>query len=458
MADHGKLFPRPEYFAERRNADGSLRYYWKAPGRLAELLAGSPHPPVVRLSDDLATAQEACRAITARVNAFVKAATAPRAVAQPGGAHARVALRGIEGTLAHAIAEYKTSKAYRDVELRTKKQYDWMLGIVEDWGGALRLKSITYEQVMQAAEKMADKPRSQQLFLTLLAMVIDRAAHRKAAPGEIIGNPVRLVLKEMDKPEPAGGWIWPHAAVVWFARAAEILGRPSIGTAILLNEWLAQRTGDLLALPRTAYRDGTLHFVQSKTGQYVPIPVRDTTYIADRIEWQFEQDRRGAVALFNPPTLLVCETTREPWKLDYFRHEFARIRAAIGGAPDADPKDLAALAACDLNPVGGFVLDATPRRLWEEMQKGQRGVATVQTVDMKFSHLRHTGITRLRQAGCSDEEIRAISGHSNPETVYKHYLAVTAELAAQAFARRVEYDRGVAMLAHEKPSPRSQGR
>lgn len=453
MADRGTLFPRPEYFVARKNGDGSFRYYWAAPGRLAVLLEGTPHATVVRLSDDLVAAQEECRAITARVNAFLRTAT--QAAPAPVPAHTAQALRKVEGTLAHAIAQYKTSKAYRDVEPRTKKQYDWMLGLVEAWGGHLRLKGITYEIVLQAAEKLADKARSQQLFLTLLAMVIDRAAHRQAAPGEIIGNPVRLVLKEIDKPEPAGGWIWPHAAVVWFARAAEILGRPSIGTAILLNEWLAQRTGDLLALPRSAYRDGVLHFVQSKTGQYVPIPVRAAGYLAGRIEWQFEQDKKGAVALLNAPTLLVCETTREPWQVDHFRHEFARIRAAVGGSKNADAADMEKLAAAELYPVGGFALDATPRRLWEAMSKGAAGVATVRTADMKFSHLRHTGITRLRQAGCNDEEIRAISGHSQPATVYKHYLAVTADLAATAFARREEYERGLATIAHGKPSSRS---
>lgn len=472
MADaRGSLFSRPEYFAERRNADGSLRFYWKAPARLAKLLEGTPFPPVVRLDDDPAKAQEECRNVTARVNAFLRTATGAAPAAQPGAAHTRATLRIVDGTLAHAIAEYKQSKAYRDVAARTKKQYDWMLGMVEGWGGHLRIKEIGYRMVMEAAEKLADKPRSRQLFLTLLAMVIDRTAHRKASPGEVISNPVRLVLEEIEKPEPAGGWIWPNEAVLRFARAAEILGRPSIATAILLNEWLAQRTGDLLALPRTAYREGVLHFVQSKTGQYVPITA--TAYLRSRIEWQFAEDRaawgrlRGeapgkVVALreggdFSPRTLIVCDTTGEPWKLDHFRHEFARIRSAVGGLEDAEPADIAALAAEDLHPVGGFILDATPRRLWEAMREGARAAAVVRTEEFKFSHLRHTGITRLRQAGCSDEEIRAISGHSNPATVYKHYLAVTAELAADAFARREEYERGLATLAHERPSPRSRG-
>lgn len=440
------LFPRPEYFAERRNADGTVRFYWQATARLAALLVGSPHGPVVRLPADRAAAEEECRAITARVNAFLVAATAPTrptatatpaAAAHPG---AKMALRNVEGTLAHAIADYKLSKAYAGVERRTKKQYDWMLGMVEDWGGGLRISGVTYERVMAAADRLADKPRSQQLFLTLLAMVIDRTARKKAAPGEIVANPVRLVLMEIDKPEPAGGWIWPRYTVAHFAACADALGWHSVGTAVILNEWLAQRTGDVLALPRSAYRDGVLHVVQSKTGQYAPIPLDLVAPLRQRLEWQFREEAKGTVQNLTPRTLLTCEDTREPWKLDWFRAVFHRIRSAMAGAEDAKAADTETLAKAELWPVGGFVLDAVPRRLWRDMAKGLDGMPVVRAVDLKFSHLRHTGITRLRQAGCSDDEIRAISGHTQPATVYKHYMAVTIESAGNAFTRRTEFE------------------
>jgi len=447
MADErAGLFPRPEYFAERRNADGTLRFYWKAPQRLAALLAGSPHGPVVRLPDDRATAEEECRAITARVNAFLRAATAPvAAAARPtasvaSGPATKMAMRQIEGTLSHAIADYKLSKAYAGVERRTKKQYDWMLGLIEDWGGALRISGITYERTMQAADALADKPRSQQLFLTLLAMVIDRTARKKAAPGEIVANPVRLVLMEIDKPDPAGGWIWPAYTVAHFAECADALGWYSVGTAVILNAWLAQRTGDLLALPRTAYRDGVLHIVQSKTGQYVPIPLDLVAPLRQRLEWQFKEEAKGRVLTLTPRTLLTCEDTREPWKLDWFRAVFHRIRSAMAGATDAKAGDLETLAKAELWPVGGFALDAVPRRLWRDMAKGLDGTSMVRSEDLKFSHLRHTGITRLSQAGCTDDEIRAISGHTQPSTVYKHYMAVTIQRAGSAFAKRAEFE------------------
>lgn len=432
MAD---LFARPEYFAERRNADGSLRYYWKASTRLAELLVGSPHGPVVRLPDDRAAAEEECRAITARVKAYLARTPVP----PPGPLQPKAVLRATEGMLAHAIAEYKTSPKYQRVEPRTKKQYDWILGIIEDWAGGARMTSLTYERVQEAARRLEDAPRTQELFLSLLAMLIDRQASRRAGIGEIVANPARAVLSEIERPESKGGWIWPREAVLRLARAAEILGRPSIGTAILLNEWLAQRTGDLLALPRTAYRNGVLHIVQSKTGQYVPLPLGSVGALKGRLEWQFAEEAKWPVrSLAAPPTLLLCDTTHEPWKVDHFRHEFARIRDAVGG--QGDRHDLEKLEEEGLHPVGGFVLDAVPRRLWQAMKSGGAGLPTVKVEELRFGHLRHTGITRLREAGCSDEEIRAISGHSQPSTVYGHYLAVTIESATAAFKMRAEFE------------------
>jgi integrase len=434
MAD---LFARPEYFAERRNADGSLRFYWKASSSLAERLAGSPHVPVVRLAEDRAAAEEECRAITARVKAYL--ARGPAAPAPQGPLHSRQVLRATEGLLAHAITEYKTSPKYQRVEPRTKKQYDWILGVIEDWGGACRMSALTYERVQEAAHRLEDAPRTQELFLSLLAMLIDRTAARRAGIGEIVANPARAVLSEIDRPESKGGWIWPTAAVVWMAKAAELLGRPSIATAILLNEWLAQRTGDLLALPRSAYRDGVLHIVQSKTGQYVPLPLDGVGALKARIEWQFAEEAKWKVrTLAAAPTLLLCDTTHEPWKIDHFRHEFARVREAAGG--QGDRRDLAKLAEAGLDPIGGFVLDAVPRRLWAAMKTGGVGLPCVKVEELRFGHLRHTGITRLREAGCSDEQIRAISGHSQPSTVYAHYLAVTIETAARAFKKRADFE------------------
>lgn len=446
------LFPKPAYFAERVNAGGAVRYYWKASQRLAPLLLGSLQPwskGIVRLADDRATAAGECERITAAVKAYLNQALG-RSEASPEAAHgaasapaARFVLRQSAGTLSHAIATYKQSQRYRDNEPATQKQYDWILGVIEDWAGHRRLASLSLAIVGEAAARLEGNPRKQQLFLQLLAMVIDRdTLGRALAKGEVVPNPARYLLRDLKAPEAEGGWIWPRWAVPYFTRAADLLGYPSVGTAITLNEWLAQRTGDILEQPRQLYRDGVLHVVQSKTDQYVPLPLAANAALAARLEWQFAHETRSTIQSFRPATLLICEDTRAAWKKDWFRSVFHRIRSAVAGADDARAGDLDLLAGNGMHPIGALVLDAVPKRMWRQMRSGALGTPAVPTASLWFAHLRHTGITRMHQAGCSDEEICSVSGHTKPATVYKHYRAVTIERARSAFDRRLAFEAG----------------
>jgi len=421
------LLGTPAYFTERRNADGSLRFYWAASARIAAALAGGPHRVTVPLGKDRGAAERRCREITGQVEAWIAAEQRIGPPAKTG------------RTLADVIADFRKDPSYLERAHDTQRQYDWMLGRIEKWGGGGRIEHITYEVVRDAANALQGQLRTREVFLTVLAMLVDYSQIGRHQPGAVVINPARRVLAKVERPEAKGGWVWPREAVAAFARAADALGRCSIGTAVILNEWLAQRTADILTLPRHAYRDGVLHVVQSKTGQYVPLPLDLVAALRDRLEWQFALEAKRAVQELRPRTLLVCETTRAPWKIDHFRHEFARIRAALGG--EGQPADMRALERAEVWPMGAFVLDVIPRRIWESMRERQASVL-VRTGELLFAHLRHTGITRLHQAGCSDEEIFAISGHERPKTAYKHYIAVSIGRAAAAFQRREEFERG----------------
>lgn len=417
------LLGAPEYFTARQNADGSFRYYWRASARIAKLLEGSPHKAVVALGKDLAAAERKCREITIGVEAYIRA----RGVRPPAAARGR--------TLAEAIADFRASPDYLERAHDTRRQYDWIFARILKWGGSSRIDQITFKVVSDAAVALKDQLRTREVFLGTLAYIVDREKMAGQVPGAVVFNPVRQLLDKIERPEPKGGWVWPHEAVDAMAASFDALGLCSIGTAIILNAVIGQRTADVLRLPRSAYRDGVLHLVQSKTGKYVQLPVGRVPKLRDRLEWQFGQEARQIVQELRPRTLLVCETTREPWKIDHFRHEFARGRAALGLAKDAEPGDVRKLEAAGVWPVGGFVIDCPPKRLWKQMEARPIGALTVRTDELVFGHLRHTAITRLHQAGCTDEQIQAISGHDHPSTAYKHYVASSVDTAAAAFAK-----------------------
>jgi integrase-like protein len=91
------------------------------------------------------------------------------------------------------------------------------------------------------------------------------------------------------------------------------------------------------------------------------------------------------------PTIVISETTGQPYKEDHFRHEFARIRKLAGGLPDS----------------------------------------------LRFMDLRRTAVVRLAEAGCSVPEIAAVSGHTIDPTarILEVYLPRTALMARAAVAR-----------------------
>src|SRR3546814_15964425 len=66
---------------------------------------------------------------------------------------------------------------------------------------------------------------------------------------------------EWNHPKPR---IWTPREIEIFASHADEMGRWSVGTAVIHNEWIGQREGDVLGLLRSAYKDGALRFEQSK--------------------------------------------------------------------------------------------------------------------------------------------------------------------------------------------------
>lgn len=93
------------------------------------------------------------------------------------------------------------------------------------------------------------------------------------------------------------------------AACADALGWRSVGTAILLNEWIGQREGDVLALPRPDASDGTLAFRQGKRHRRVALPVHLVGHLVARL--RAEGAHPGAV--LHPARLLLRDDTGRPW-------------------------------------------------------------------------------------------------------------------------------------------------
>ena len=200
---------RPDYFVVRHNADGSLRYYWRAPGRLAVALRHSPHRTTVRLPDEHEAAWEECRAVTARVKAFiaanpVSAAERPRAAptvprpaaAAPSKKRLHAAMRLAIPLLMQWTEEIRTPRLTQCVYVMTAEN-GWV-----KVGNAIK--------PMKRLERLSTaNPLSLSLVFCLrlpegFAPLVERRAHARLAPFRIRGewfevNPLFAVCAVLDE-------------------------------------------------------------------------------------------------------------------------------------------------------------------------------------------------------------------------------------------------------------------
>ncbi len=185
--------------------------------------------------------------------------------------------------------------------------------------------------------------------------------------------------------------------------AADAIGLPEIGDAILFGVWTGQRQNDRLAMIDAGLVEGRRVFRQAKTKAIVAIrevpelAVRLATAKARRKDWPVQ-----------PMEAIVEEAYRRPWERTNYSKAFARVRdAAANGVEDK------------LKPMPSIA-------------------------DGRDQDLRDTAVTWLARAGATLPEICAITGHSLQAAtqVLKHYLASHPDLADNAIKKMLEWIEG----------------
>lgn len=137
---------------------------------------------------------------------------------------------------------------------------------------------------------------------------------------------------------------WTMAQVeAAMAKAIEMTW-PSMALAIRLAWRLGLREQDVLGLTWTQVEQRNVG--TRKTGAAVPIVVDAYPDLAAALA----ATPRTAVQV------VVCESTRQAWGEDYFRHVFRAVATAAGLPPDLQFRDLRATAATELSDAGADVV------------------------------------------------------------------------------------------------------
>lgn len=361
------------YLVGRRNRDGSRRFYWQPSSELRGL-GWKIRPLGNDEASAIAEAQARNQALAAWRAGEAEGAEAPAA-----------------GTLAALVAAYQKSEDFTGLAAKTRQGYEWAIGILETWAGDVPVRALTPKQIRNFWKEMKTAtPAKAHAVVTVLRLVLEHG--RREAWLEI--NPAKELALTHARRRRDEAELWTPADVKAFVAAADALDRHSIGTAVLINEWLGQREGDIIALPRAAYAAGEIVFTQAKTGATVRPPADAVPTVRRRLEAELARQRRRKVTGL---ALILSETTGQPYRGDNFRHVFAAVRA-------------------------------------EAAKKHPRLAA------LQYMTLRHTAVVRMAEAACTVPEIAGITGHSlsTVESILEHYLVRTRKLARAAFAKRLD--------------------
>lgn len=171
--------------------------------------------------------------------------------------------------------------------------------------------------------------------------------------------------------------LWEPQQVETFISYADEQGYWSIGTLALLCYDLCQRPGDMRQLLWQSYKDGHFDFVQEKTKVRVTIPA--SPRLIERLE-----GRQGT------PSDPICMS-------EHLGHAYDRYAAY---------------------------------KLAARLRKGA-GLPD----ELQLRDLRRTGATEMAEAGCTEDELRSVTGHKG-RGVLNTYVRPTRKLAQGGISKR----------------------
>jgi hypothetical protein len=265
--------------------------------------------------------------------------------------------------------------------------------------GSLRLPSITPGAADRLFAKL--KQRSDggtRIRMALLAMQYCRRAWnvaRREKPKEVpLDNPfVKMDISyTAQSTRPVS-----HAELMRFVAKADELGEPSIGTAAMIAFFWLQRQIDILTrLGWTHYRPSDApdcaRLFHHKTGELIDLPLFDAdgTDLWPELTERLDRTVRRGTLIVTRDRADRHRKTFLPWTEHYFRHRVAEIREAAWIDPN-----------------------------------------------VKFMGLRHGGNVEGAEAGLTDAQLRALSGHHTTAALLR-YAQTTKEQRRAGARKRLE--------------------
>ncbi len=257
------------------------------------------------------------------------------------------------GSLRALHALFQDDDEYAAMKPRTQASYLYSIKPALAWAGDLPASAITRKALKIWYRGQRDANGAANARNAIAAL--RRLLSFAVSEDWIRDNPA---LKMKVSTPTSRSRVWTLAERDTFVACAIQHGRPSMATAVMLGWCLGQRPADLRQLTWSAYNGQAVELRQNKTDQQVHVPaLPELRHLLDALPRTSTQ-------------IVVNEVTKRPYQESAFQHLFAEIRAKAG------------LAA-----------------------------------DLQFRDLRRTLATALGAAGCTDDQIRSITGHKTRNVV-----------------------------------------
>jgi hypothetical protein len=388
----------PRYMVPRRLKSGATGYYWDVPtwAKKNGCTLG-----IEALGTDYGDAKKRCDEI---LNPQFDAWRKREEIAPPSD---RVAL----GTFDWMVSIYKSSPHYKKLASKTRKSYDSVLRLVSQYKlkdgrtfGALLLDTITPGTADRLYAKLKEKPsggertRTAQLSVTICKRAWNIALRDKPkiVPLQNPFNKMELnYVPKQTRPVT-------HDELLRFVNAADEAGEDSLGTAAMIAFYWLQREEDIIErLSWSHYKPvdapGVVRIYHNKTNKLVDLPLydEDGTVLWPELMGRLDSATRYGTLIVTRNRLDRSRRVHLPWKVDHFRHRFSAIRAS---------------ASID--------------------------------VDVKFMGLRHGGNTEGGDAGLTDTQSRALSGHKTAAMTALYTKGTLQQRRAAARKRLKERTKG----------------
>lgn len=265
----------------------------------------------------------------------------------------------VSGSLKALDDLFQRDDAFRSIAERTRRDYLYAIKPALEWAGDEQVTHLSLKVIKAWYLDQRDRRGVSNARNAIAAL--RRLLSFGREEGWITDNPA---LRLRVKTPPSRSRVWTDAERDAFCQAAIAGGRRSMALAVMLGWCLGQRPADLRTLAWTAYDPtagqgrGGMQLRQAKTGTAVWVPV------LPELRAMLDDTARTSTQI------VVSEMTGRPYKESDFQHTFAGIRAE------------AELPA-----------------------------------DLQYRDLRRTLATALGAAGCTDDQIRAVTGHKTRAVV-----------------------------------------